>query len=169
MESENKHTQVKAKKILTVIAFVLLIIIIIFLLLRSCENTPDKPFPDQTQGEWNIGDKRPDQTQESSIIPENITFLGSDRYTVSKNNKDIEMINPKINQVNFVFTVTDAKTGEVIAKTDKVAPGQYVYINLYDHFKKEGSYDIVIDISTFSFSGAQLNGVNAKAVVLVSN
>ncbi len=170
-EQQDIERKERRKKIIVSIAFVVLIIIIIILLLRSCGNNnyPDNPNPDQTQGEWNIGDKRPDQTQDSNIVPENITFSGSDKYTVSPSQKEIEMTNPEINQVNFVFTITDTKTGEVIARTGKVAPGQYVYINIYDHFKEAGSYDVTIDISTFSFAGTQLNGASAKAVVTVTN
>ncbi len=147
------------------LVIVVLIIIIIVLLLRSCEHD-DLPL-DETQGEWNIGDKRPDGTQDT--MPENLTFSGSNKYTVSPNKKEIEMTNPAVNQANFVFTITDTKTGKVIAKTGKVAPGQYVYINIYDYFKEAGSYDVAIDISAFSFAGAQLNGASAMAVVNVIN
>ncbi len=171
-EQQDKERKERRKKIITTIAFVVLIIIIIILLLRSCGNSdynPDNPLPDETQGEWNIGDKRPDETQDSSIVPESITFSGSDKYTVSPNRKEIELTNPEINQVNFVFTITDTQTGEVIAKTGKVAPSQYVYINIYDYFKEAGSYDVTIDISTFSFGGQQLNGASTKAVVTVTS
>ncbi len=128
----------------------------------------DDTLSDGTKGEWSIGGKRPEGTQDAGILPENITFSGSDEYTVSSSKKEIELINPENNQVNFVFTVKDARNGEVIAKTGKVAPGQCVYINIYDHFKKAGGYDITVDISTYSFADAQLNGASARAVVTVT-
>ncbi len=170
IEQQNALIRERQKKILTAIAFIVLITVIIILLIRSFgSNEPsDNPSPDQTQGEWVIGGKRPEGTQNTSIVPENITFSGNDKYTVSSKNKEIELTNPENNQANFVFTVKDARTGEVIAKTGKVAPGQYVYVNIYDHFKKAGGYDITVDISAYSFAGTQLNGASAKAVVTVT-
>ncbi len=171
-EQLEKERQERRKKILNRIAFVCLIIIIIVLLLRSCgngEKYPDIILPDdtETQGDFNIGDKRPTLPQDSSIVPESITFSGSDKYTVSPSSKEIELTNPEVNQANFVFTVTDKASGEVIAKTGKVAPGQYVYINIFDHYQKAGNYDITVEISVFSYGGSKLNGASAKAVVTV--
>ncbi len=162
--SEDKKE--RRRRIITAIAFLVLILIIIILLLRSCSTGPDDPYGG-TQGEWNVGDKRPEEPQDPSVIPENITFSGEDRYTVSSSKKEIELNNPGNNQANFVFTVTDAKTGKIIAKTGKVQPGQYVYINIYDHFAKAGNYDVIIDISVFSYAGQQLNGANIKAAITV--
>ncbi len=156
----------RRRRIITIIAFLVLILIIVVLLLRSCKSDPDDPYSG-TLGEWNVGNQRPETPQDPSVIPGNITFSGKDHYTVSSSKKEIELNNPDINQANFVFTVTDAKTGKMIAKTGKVQPGQYVYINVYDHFAKAGSYEVIIGISTFSYAGQQLNGVNVKATITI--
>ncbi len=169
-KQKNKENTEKRKKLLTTIAFIILIIIIILLLLKSCGDsghTPGNTPTDGPQGSWDVGEQRPTPTQDVNIVPENITFSGHNKYTVSTDNKDIELTNPSVNLANFVFTVTDAQTNEIIAKTGKVAPGQYVYINLYDYFKKVGSYNVIINISAYSFAGAQLNGASTKAVITV--
>ncbi len=161
----------RRKTVIIAAVFVVLIAVIIVLLVRSFSlgNNSDAVSPDETQGEWIIGGKRPEGTQDTSIVPSNITFSGNDRYTVSPSNKEIELSNPEGNQANLVFTVKDTRTGEVIAKTARLSPGQYVYINIYDHFKKAGSYDITVEISAFSYAGTQLNGASARAVLTVKD
>lgn len=79
-------------------------------------------------------------------------------YEVSAENPSIELSNPSSNDADFVFTVKDSKTQQLIGKTEKVPPGKFVYMNVMDFYKTPGVYNVDINISTYdSVTDVQLN------------
>lgn len=79
-------------------------------------------------------------------------------YEVSAENPSIELSNPSSNDADFVFTVKDSKTQQLIGKTEKVPPGKFVYMNVMDFYKIPGVYNVDINISTYdSVTDVQLN------------
>lgn len=97
-----------------------------------------------------------------------ITFAGYGKYTVSAEYPSVELKNPKGNFVDMVFTLTDQESGELIARTNKVPAGKYVYVNVMDFYKKAGVYTVLIKVSTFDAkTGVQMNGINQKMEVTI--
>ena len=97
-----------------------------------------------------------------------IKFAGYGKYEVSAENPSIELSNPSSNNADFVFTVRDSKTQQLIGKTEKVPPGKFVYMNVMDFYKTPGVYDVDINISTYdSGTETQLNGVNQKMEITI--
>ena len=69
----------------------------------------------------------------------------------------------------MVFTLTDKDSGTIIARTDKVSPGNYVYVDVSSFYTKAGTYTLLIDTSTYDVeTGAQMNGMHQEAEVTVS-
>ena len=157
-----------SKQCLIVIATIVVVIVVI-LACRGCDigNEPTQP----TVGDVDISDTRPTvnpSTPTGEI--QNITFVGRAKYVVSANNPKIEVRNSEKNQelgVEFVFTIIDAKTNTVIARTPKVKPGQYAYINMMDYYQTPGSYDIIVSIRVTDSNGNELNGMDQEAVLYV--
>ena len=51
-----------------------------------------------------------------------------------------------------------------------VMAGDYVYVNVLDFYKQAGTYNILIDTSTYDAdSGEQMNGMHQKMEVTVEN
>ena len=123
-----------------------------------------------TIGDFDVVDKPHPNENDDTIARENgtITFAGFGKYKVSKKNPTIEIKNPAGNFVDMIFELKDEKTGEIIAKTDKISAGKYVYVNVMDYYKKEGNYTILVSTQTFdSKTGEQLNGMNQKIEVSI--
>lgn len=96
-----------------------------------------------------------------------ISFSGYGKATVSEERPSIELKNPEVNTVDFVFTVSDKATGEVIAVTDSVAPGQYAYVNVYEHFKGTEGGVLAIYTATFASDNRPRNGMNSEVEIEV--
>jgi len=142
------------------------IIVVILLLLRSCRQTP----PQQSAGDFDISDvprqtaAPPDKVTE---IP-TITFEGKLRYEITSSAPEIELKNPKENSVDFIFTLLDEKSGELIVRTDKVAAGKYVYVNVADFYSEPGVYPVTLNIATYDVqTGEQKNGLNQTVEIVV--
>ena len=123
-----------------------------------------------TIGDFNIVDTPQDNKNDETESRENgtITFAGYGKYRVSENKPNIEIKNPAGNFVDMVFVLKDEASGEIIAKTDKVAAGKYVYVNVMNYYKKPGNYTIVLNTLTYdSKSGAQMNGMNQKMEISI--
>ena len=172
-DNENKgNEQGKKRAIITTI--IIAIIIIIILLLRSCgtgNSQPSTKEPDYPIGNFEVGDKQ--ETEKPSTTPSGdtptITFAGYGKYNISKDNSKIELSNPEVNFVSMVFTLTDKDSGTIIARTDKVSPGNYVYVDVSSFYTKAGTYTLLIDTSTYDVeTGAQMNGMHQEAEVTVS-
>ena len=149
---------------------ILLALIICLLIFRACSNNSDKTKSDDTYGKYEITDGR--EKRETSEKAENdsgyIKFAGYGKYEVTVENPNIELSNPSSNDADFVFTVKDSKTQQLIGKTEKVSPGKFVYMNVMDFYKTPGVYDVDINISTYdSDTDVQLNGVNQKMEITV--
>lgn len=110
---------------------------------------------------------RPVESKPESEVP-TITFSGYGKYTVNEEHPSVEVSNPEINFVDMVFTLTDQDSGEIIARTDRVAAGKYAYVNVKDFYKEPGVYTILINIATYDAeTGEQMNGINQKMEVTV--
>ena len=107
-------------------------------------------------------------SKENNQSEPTITFAGYGKYIVSAEKPSVELHNPKGNFVDMVFTLTDETTGELIARTNKVSAGKYVYVDVMDFYKTPGVYTILINVSTFDAkTGTQMNGINQKMEVTV--
>ena len=170
---ERTDSQKKSKKIIVSIA-IIIIIIIVLLLLKCCCGQEDigTSTEEPTIGNFEITDTTENEETDSTNEAESqmLTFVGRGEYFVSKQSPKIELRNSEKNQALealLTFTVLDAATNEVIAKTGTVKPGQYVYVNMMDHFNVQGDYDIVIRIRVTDKNGNELNGMDQKAVIHV--
>ncbi len=167
---EKKRSKIDFTKrsFLNILTIVLLIIVIILLLLRSCgEGTlQDNPF-----GDYDVTDSTytSQETTPTTNKTGTIAFAGFGKYKVSKQSPKIRLENPASNRVEMVFTLTDKKSGALIARTEKVQPGKYAYINVMDFYSKSGIYDVFIKITTFdSTTGQQKNGLEQTVQVQVT-
>jgi hypothetical protein len=129
---------------------------------------------EETQGNFIVGGKQEQinkdtesQEDDSSDIGD-ITFTGYGKYEVSEKYPYIELSNPEANVVNFVFTLSDKETGDIIAKTGKIAPGEYLYVDVMDYYKTAGDYSVHIVVETFDSDGNQYNGINQDMELTVS-
>lgn len=166
----------KNKTFRTVLALIaVLFIIIVALLLRSCTggnggNVSGNSSVGDPIGDFSVTDEQQSQVSsapEKSDVP-SITFAGYGKYSVSSQNPNLELRNPDVNFVDMVFTVTDAASGEIIARTGKVAAGEYVYVNMMNFYSEKGTYNVEIAISTYdSQTGTQMNGMNQKMELTV--
>ena len=69
----------------------------------------------------------------------------------------------------MIFTLSDGKTEELIAKTDTVPPGSYAYIDVVEFYRARGTYIVDIDISTAdAITGNRLNGMHQQAEVIIN-
>ena len=154
----------------------LMIIILLFLLgcgllFGAISNlNPDVVDKLPVIGDFGIFDEQQNKPTEGTTPGEipTITFAGYGKYIVSEEHPSVELKNPEGNFVNMVFTLKDEKTGEVIARTDEVPAGKYVYVNVMNFYKEAGVYTILINVATFDAeTGTQMNGVNQKMEVTV--
>lgn len=131
---------------------------------------PIEPAQEQTPiGNYSVGERqeKPIEINPQEEVP-TITFTGYGRYTVSRDSPCVELHNSEVNFVDMVYTLTDEATDDVIARTEKVSPGNYVYVNVVDYYKVAGTYNILINIATTdSESGQAMNGMNQKMEVIV--
>jgi hypothetical protein len=178
MKEQKKENRKRVKRVVTWTSIVTIIIIIILLLLRSCGGGvapgPDTPptTPPPVTGDFDITDDpvvRPTEPPVVEVVP-TITFAGYGKFEVSEKTPKIELKNPDKNAelgVNFIFTVMDSKTGDVIARTPQVAPGKYVYVNVVDYYKTAGKYEVLIKIDTVNNEGVEMNGIEQKMDLIV--
>lgn len=175
---ENKNEKKKEKKNWSWIIIAVLIVVIILLLLRSCGTEPvvnndpvnTDPVIDAPIGNFEVSDSQKEKEETPSVPIDNrtITFAGYDNFSVSKENPSVEMKNPEVNFVDMVFTLKDKASGEIIARTDKVAAGEFVYVNVLDYYKVSGTYNVIILTSTYdSETGVQMNGMNQEMEVII--
>lgn len=162
INENNKDSEKKNR--FWIIAFFLAIPLFTCFGIFISNNFLSKPS-NSTMGDFDVVDKPQDNANDDSVARDNgtITFAGYGKYEVSDNRPNIEIKNPAGNFVDMVFILKDETTGEIIAKTDKVASGKYVYVNVLNYYKKTGNYTIILNTLTYdSESGAQMNGMNQK-------
>lgn len=175
MNNKNAETNESKKNLNKKSLFIKAVIgiVIIILLLLSIYSCALKPVEvdDTVIGDFSISqDKQGEVTvdnNEKEEIP-TITFSGYGKRTVSEERPNIELRNPEGNFVDMVFTVTDRASGEIIARTDKVPAGNYVYVNVMNFYKESGVYNVDINISTTdSQTGEAMNGLNQEVELTV--
>lgn len=170
--NEEEKKKKKGKKTRRTITILTIIVIIILLLLRCCGSGGKTPSNSDEPPIGNVvisGEQQPDE-EEPDVDPEQkyITFSGYEKCTVSADKPNLEFKNPEQNPCYMVFTLTDRETGEVIARTDKVAPGEFAYINVIDTYPEAGVYTVDVDISTTDVeTGSGMNGLSHKIEITV--
>jgi len=170
MSQKNSSKKASRKRIIRITAIVVLVIIIL-LLLRFCGKAPVQP--PSPVGDYEVSDTPRPAKPKPDISPTDpeeprISFEGQLKYLVSAESPEVEMKNPDVNQVDFVFEFTDVRSGELVARTGKVPPGKYVYVNVAAFYSKPGSYIATLNIFTYdSKSGAQMNGLSQKVEIVV--
>ncbi|MBE6037085.1 MAG: hypothetical protein E7223_05700 [Clostridiales bacterium] len=163
----------KNRKRMILITVLIVIVIIILLLLRSCGEIPEEE--ERPVGDFELtDDKRPESGSQDDPAGSShekvptITFAGRPKYEVSSKVPEIELRNPEGNFVDFVFTLTDVKTGKLIARTGRVPAGKYVYVNVADFYPETGVYNVAINISTYDAeNGSQMNGLEQTVELTV--
>lgn len=163
-------TNKKTNLIIKIGMGVLLILIICLFIFKACSTDTDKTVNDNPYGNYEVTDgrKKYETSSETETDAGYIKFAGYGKYEVTKENPSIELSNPSTNFTDFVFTVKDSETQQLIGKTEKVSPGKFVYMNVIDFYKTPGVYNVDINISTYdSVTGVQLNGVNQKMEITV--
>lgn len=123
-------------------------------------------------GDAQVGDRQemadiPQDEQQEEKLEDRISFAGYGKATVSEERPNIELKNPDVNTVDFVFTISDKATGEVLAVTDSVAPGQYAYVEVYQHFKGTEGGVLTINTATFAPDNTPRNGMNSEVEIEV--
>ena len=160
----------RIKNIINKCVIAVLIIVILLLLLVRCDGNTGQPVIVTPFGNVQIGQQVTRPT--TSTVPKNqgtITFAGYGKFNVDKDYPHIELRNPAQNYVNMYFAVYDEATGELIAQTEMVAPGQFAYVNVLEYYKNPGTYNVNIKTSTFdSSTNAPMNGMNQKMEVIIS-
>ena len=152
-----------------IVICLLVVVLAALFIFHSCSSSK-KSTADDTYGVYEVADGRKKYQPEDKGSNDvgYIKFAGYGQYEVSKNKPEIELSNPDVNFADFVFTVKDSESKELIGKTGKVAPGKFVYMDVLDFYKTPGVYNVDINITTYdSETGAQLNGVNQKMEIIV--
>lgn len=148
----------------------ILALVVCLIFFKACSTDTNKTDTDDPYGNYEVRDGRKEYESEDSISEDAgyIKFAGYGKYEVSKQQPEIELSNPQSNFTDFVFTVRDSETQELIGKTEKVSPGKFVYMNVMDFYETPGIYNVDINISTYdSVTGVQLNGVNQKMEITI--
>lgn len=142
-----------------------LLAIILLLVFRLSSNPDARP---DAQGDALVGDRieRVEEDPEPvKKLEDRIAFSGYGKAIVSEKNPYIELTNPEVNTVDFVFTVADKATGEVIAVTESVPPGKYAYVNVMEHFRGTSGGVVTLNIATFASDNTPRSGVNAEVEI----
>lgn len=175
-KNEKNEKKSKSRGLWVIIGVLILIIILLLLSSYGSETVANNPVSNEPVIEEPIGNfEVSDEQQKQEVIEEpegeipTITFAGYGKYSVSADNPNVELKNPDGNFVDMVFTLTDKSTGEIIARTGKVAAGEFVYVNVMDFYTEQGVYDVAVAISTYdSQSGAQMNGMNQEMEIVIN-
>mgnify|MGYP003292139488 CR=1 FL=1 len=142
-----------------------LLAVIVLLVLRFGLANPDTR-PD-AQDDALAGDRIERVEEEVPVekLEDHIAFTGYGKAVVSEKNPYLELTNPVINTVDFVFTVADKATGEVLAVTESVAPGQYAYVNVMDHFRGTQGGVLIIHTATFASDNSPRSGMDSEVEI----
>ena len=179
MQSENTCKNKDIKNILIkIILVVILLIAILILVFKTSNNKNNNYVNDVNIVEDLAEEQNSNQDVIESKIP-SIAFSGYDRYTISKDEPNIELKNPKGNFVDMVFEVRDAESGDIIAITPKIEPGKCEYIDMYSYYENKGLGTYTVYISTYTYvaehsakelnlnTGDQMNGLKRQIEIIV--
>lgn len=167
---KDKENNQKNNKILYII-ITILIVVIILLLLRACRNRTNTGEIQQEGiiGRYEIINQEYKKEDSAKGEERKITFAGVGEYYVSEKAPGIQLKNPDKNFVDMVFTLMDKETGEIIARTEKIPAGRFVYVNVLDFYQEKGIYNIKINISAYdSKTGAQMNGMDQEMKLIIN-
>lgn len=155
--------------IAAVVAMVLVAVLLVPKLLGGSGGLarPDAFGDAQVGGKQEMADISQDDTSQQEKLEDRIRFAGYGTAYVSAERQSIELSNPSVNTVDFVFTVKDKATGEVLAVTDSVAPGQYAYVNVYEHFKGTTGGVLSINTATFTSDDVPQSGFDSEIKIEV--
>lgn len=99
-----------------------------------------------------------------------IKIPGYPDMTISSESTDfpITLLNPEGNPCNFKFTLSLQETGETLCTTNLVKPGDAIKGVTLDKPIEKGTYNLIINISTYSVdSNSQMNGAQVKSTLTV--
>lgn len=144
-----------------------LLIVIVLLILHFSMNADARP---DAQGDALVGDHIERVEEEDPLagvekLDDRIAFTGYGTAIISEKNPYLELSNPAVNTVDFVFTVADKATGEVLAVTESVAPGKYAYVNVMDHFRGTQGGIVTIHTATFASDNTPRSGMNSEVEI----
>lgn len=174
-ENKNAGKKLQVKKIkkrktdkrLYVIILVLALAVMLFFL-RFSTKTENHDIG-MMVGDFDMTDRGQEKADEQKAENRIITFVGLGEYRISDNAPGIEFKNPEKNFADMVFTLTDKKTGKLIARTDKIPAGKFVYVNVMDFYKQKGVYNIKINISTYDpKTGSAMNSMEQEVRVTIN-
>lgn len=152
MES-TKNTKNRKKLFLIIVLILLLLLLILgFFFLKSHKNNDVKKGGITYQTE---------ETTTTKNERKNIIFPGyttsTKTYKISEN-KTLELMNPDINDVNFVYTITE--NGKEIFVSENIKPGNSYQWEICQYFEK-GPHEININITPYSIEDNTIkNGIN---------
>ena len=174
-KTENKPGSKKktSKKFLIGLIIIFTTVLLLLLCLKSCSsNQLPEPIINSPIGNFIVSGNQMQQNTHKETIQEevpSITFTGYGKYNVSKDSPLIELTNPEGNFVNMVFTLTDKASGEIIARTNPVAAGEFVYVNVVDFYKTPGTYSVEVVVSTYDNETNQpMNGITQNMEISIS-
>lgn len=160
---KNKKTD---KKLYIIILILALAVMLIFI--RFSGNTKNHDIG-MMVGDFGVIEQEIDKTDVLSKESRIITFEGLGEYKISEKTPSMTLKNPEKNFVDMVFTLTDKETGGLIARTDKIPAGKYVYVNVMNFYKQKGVYNIKINISTYDpKTGSAMNSMEQEVRVTIN-
>ena len=166
LRARRRKNRKSGKKLHIIITILALAVMLIFL--RVSGNTR-KPDMEPLIGNFDMTDKEQEKIIEQKEKNKIITFVGLGEYKISEKAPGIELKNPEKNFADMVFTLTDKATGELIARTNKIPAGKFVYINVMDFYKQKGVYNIKINISTYDpKTKAAMNSMEQEVRVTIN-
>lgn len=97
-----------------------------------------------------IFDQSAQKTQEKEIVPKEIEYVEypgfSSSYTFNEEVRLLSLSNPKDNSSYFIYTIS--KDGEVLYKSDAIAPDFEVVVDLYE-LLNDGVHSLKINIASY--------------------
>lgn len=164
----NTYVAVLKKSILIPIillfAFLGILIGMLYLQFRANPTTTDTPDLEIAQGsDWD--GNMPSNGEQSKANTDTIEIPGYSELYVSSENPSIQLINPELNTVYFVYTITENDT--VIYETKAIEPNKMVEVNLQELLSK-GEHNLKFQISTYDIeTQASCNGATQDVKVIV--
>lgn len=98
-------------------------------------------------------------------LEELIEIPGIDKTIITDDSPYLYLVNPERNSVYFRYLVRLNET--ILYETESIPPGKMIKVNGYD-ILKQGSYDLVFEITTFDLeTGKENNGATLTALISV--
>jgi hypothetical protein len=140
---ENEYILVK-NKILAILIFLFALGVLVGIGITSIpgNNNPIKDFIDDII----IGGSDIEDYPDVEYNQETISIPGlADKYTVNVKNRELYLVNPKVNDVYFKYQIL--LNGEVIYESNHIPPNKMEKVDLYE-ILEAGTHDIEIMVNT---------------------